>query len=306
MNHPEPMRQHVQSPVLFLVFNRPEPTLQVFEALRSARPPRLYIAADGPRAHKQGEAERCEQTRKIAEQVDWPCEVRTLFRQENLGCRRAVSGAISWFFEHEAEGIILEDDCLPEPDFFRFCDTALAHWRDEPRVMHIGGHVLIDGPGPEDLLHSRLVPIWGWATWRRAWQQFDSEMTQLPRLGELPLSSWYGSQHRNVRKAIEHIHHGKVDAWGARWVLTVMAAEAFSVLPRTNLISNIGFGADATHTTVDSHVANLPTHPLPATLTLPTELRSSPAYDKAYLRVGNNQMARAMRVLRRLRLALGF
>jgi hypothetical protein len=295
----------VKSALLFLVFNRPEPTRRTFQALRAARPPRLFISADGARAHKDGEAERCAEVREIVDQVDWPCEVRHLYREQNLGCRRAVSGAISWFFEHEEEGIILEDDCLPEPDFFRFCDVALETWRNEPRVMHVGGHVLVNGPGPEDLLFSRLVPIWGWATWRRAWRLYDSEMTRLPLLAAIPLRDWYGAQQGQVRKAIEHIHHANVDAWGARWVLTVMTYDGLSVLPRVNLISNIGFGAEATHTTVDSHLANLPTAPLPAQLKLPVALRAHRAYDKRYLAIMNDPWARAQRVLRRLRLRLG-
>jgi hypothetical protein len=295
----------VKSALLFLVFNRPEPTRRVFEAIRMARPPRLYLAADGPRPDREGEVERCHAVRSIASAVDWPCEVFTLFREQNLGCRRAVSGAITWFFEQEAEGIILEDDCLPAPDFFRFCDAALATWRDEPRVMHVGGHVLLDGPGPQDALLSRLVPIWGWATWRRAWRQFDSEMRSLHRLRELPLRDWYGSQCGNVRNAIERIHFDQVDAWGARWVLTVMANDGLSVLPRINLISNIGFGPTATHTTVDSHVANRPVGRLSDPLQLPTGLLWLRAYDRAYLQIMNSRVARLQRVLRRMRMRLG-
>lgn len=291
----------MRSPLLLLVFNRPAPTRRVFEAVRVAQPPRLYVAADGPRADRSGEVERCAEVRRIVSAVDWPCEVHTLYRSENLGCRRAVSGAVSWFFEHESEGIILEDDCLPAPDFFRFCDAALAAWRDEPRVMHIGGHLLLDAPGRDDALFSRLVPIWGWATWARAWRQFDSEMTQLSRLAELPLRRWYGAQHRQVRRAIERIHHDQVDAWGARWVLSVMAAQGFSVLPRVNLVSNIGFGADATHTTVDSHLANRPLGCLPERLSLPAVMQSQPGFDHAYLRVMNSPWQRVLRGLRRLK-----
>lgn len=290
--------------ILFLIFNRPEPTQRVFDALRCARPARLYVAADGPRPTKVGESDLCAKTRRIVDHIDWPCEVRTLFRDQNLGCRAAVSDAITWFFDHEEEGIILEDDCLPSPDFFRFCDVALSTWRHELRVMHIGGHVLIDGPASEDMLFSHLVPIWGWATWRRAWQQYDSEMTRIGTLHTLPLRDWYGSQYRNVVKAIENVCFGKVDAWGARWVLTVMANQGLSVLPRVNLISNIGFGSDATHTTVDSHVASLPLGSLPATLHLPSILGARRAYDHRYLVVMNNPWARAMRVLRRIMLAL--
>src|SRR5690349_15319882 len=129
----------MKSAILFLVFNRPETTARVFDAIRAARPARLYVAADGPRAARSGESERCEQTRRIASAVDWPCTVNTLFRATNLGCKNAVSSAISWFFEQEQEGVILEDDCLPEPSFFAYCDELLAHYRDNPRVGLISG-----------------------------------------------------------------------------------------------------------------------------------------------------------------------
>src|SRR6185503_2722056 len=129
----------MKSAILFLVFNRPEPTARVFEAIRAAQPPRLYVAADGPRASRTGESDRCALTRRVASTVDWPCSVATLFRATNLGCKNAVSSAISWFFEHEEEGIILEDDCLPEPSFFAYCDELLAHYRDNPRVGLISG-----------------------------------------------------------------------------------------------------------------------------------------------------------------------
>ena len=294
----------MNSSVLFLVFNRPEPTQRVFDAIRAQRPARLYVAADGPRAHKEGEAGRCEEVRRICSQVDWPCEVKTLFRSENLGCRRAVSGAITWFFEHEEEGIIIEDDCLPGPDFFRFCDAALARWRDDPRVMHIGGHTLLNAQVKESALFTRHVSIWGWATWRRAWQQYDHEMLLLPRLAQLPLRQWFGGQHGAVRRAIEGIYRNNVDAWGARWFLSVLARDGFSVLPKVNLISNIGFGPDATHTNVVSHTANLPIHPLPEHIELPVEVKTHPDFDQRYMAAQNDFIARVRRVLARMRLAL--
>src|SRR5690349_2048344 len=130
----------MKSAILFLVFNRPETTARVFEAIRAAQPPRLYVAADGPRASRIGESERCDLTRRIASAVDWPCDITTLFRAANLGCKNAVSSAISWFFEHEEEGVILEDDCLPDPSFFRYCDELLAHYRDDTRIGLISGN----------------------------------------------------------------------------------------------------------------------------------------------------------------------
>jgi hypothetical protein len=247
-----------------------------------------------------GEAERCEEVRRVVTQVDWPCEVKTLFREQNLGCRQAVSEAVNWFFEHETEGIILEDDCLPAPDFFRFCALALAHWRDDERVMHIGGHVLLPRTDTGALFFSHLVPIWGWATWRRAWAHYDDDMRALSGLTALPLPDWYGRQAGNVARAIQRIHTRRVNAWGARWVLSVMSRQGLSVLPAVNLISNIGFGADATHTTADSHVANLPTGRLPATLQWPATYEADAQYDEAYLAVMNRKTHLFQRILQRL------
>src|SRR5262245_56278428 len=134
------MTEASEVPVLFLVFNRPDTTARVMEAIRAARPERLYVAADGPRENNAGEAEeRCAEVRQLATRVNWPCEVRTLFREHNLGCRKAVSSAITWFFEQEPEGIILEDDCLPSQSFFPFCAELLARFRDDERIMFITG-----------------------------------------------------------------------------------------------------------------------------------------------------------------------
>lgn len=170
----------LSTPVLFVVFNRPETTSRVFNSIRNARPARLYVAADGPRAMREGEAQRCVEVRRIASAVDWPCEVRTLFRDENIGCRRSVSGAISWFFEHEPEGIILEDDCLPDASFFSYCATLLERYRIEPRVMAITGNNF--QPSMEgysaSYYYSIYNHVWGWASWRRAWALYDADMGQ--------------------------------------------------------------------------------------------------------------------------------
>lgn len=288
-------------PVLLLVFNRPEITQQVFDEVRKARPARLYLAADGPRGHKAGEAELCAEVRQIVTNVDWPCEVKTLFRTENLGCKRAVAEAITWLFDHEEQGIILEDDCLPAPDFFRYCAFVLERWRDDPRVMHVGGTALVDyTSGPEPLIFSRLVPITGWATWRRAWRLYDPGMSALPKLAQLPLNGWYGHQGGNVYRAIRQIHDRGVNAWGARWVLSVISRECFSILPRVNLISNVGYGPAGTNTTFDSHLANLPTGKLAAVLTAPDTMQSHPLHDEAYLAVLNRRDKVLRRAWRRL------
>ena len=290
----------MNSAVLLLVFNRPGPTRKVLASVRDASPHRLYVAADGPRTGVEGEENRCAEVRKIfANEIDWPCELHTLFRDQNFGCRQAVSSAITWFFEQEEEGIILEDDCLATADFYRFCDLALKKWRHEERVLHVGGHVLLPGPGPEDVQISRLVPIWGWATWRRAWRLYDSEMTLLPRLRELPLRDWYRGQHGNVKRTIEKVHLKNMDAWGARWALTVTANEGFSVLSRQNLVSNIGFGTDSTHTDIITDGIDIPVGSFPDKPLLPSELISNPRYDEEYLAIINRLGPRIKRVLKR-------
>lgn len=161
--------------VLFLIFNRLDTASRVFEAIREARPFRLYIAADGPRLHKLGELEACISVRRLVTQIDWPCEIHTLFREQNLGCARAVKEAIDWFFEHEEEGIILEDDCLPRPEFFSFCSEMLDRWRNNKEIMMISGTNYLFGKisSSYDYYFSHFAAIWGWATWKRAWTQLD-------------------------------------------------------------------------------------------------------------------------------------
>src|SRR5262249_20722231 len=165
------MSEACKIPVLFLIFNRPNTTARVMEAIRTAGPGRLYVAADGPRDGNADEAKRCAEVRRIATQVDWPCEVQTLFRERNLGCRQAVSSAITWFFEQEQEGIILEDDCLPSPSFFPYCAELLARFRNDERIMCITGcNFQQDMKGyPYSYYFSKYHHVWGWATWRRAW-----------------------------------------------------------------------------------------------------------------------------------------
>lgn len=180
----------MHSAVLFLVFNRPDTTRQVLDSIRQARPPRLYVAADGAREDRPGERERCERVRGIATDVDWPCEVHTLFRARNLGCKTAVSGGISWFFEQEEEGIILEDDVLPDQSFFVFCEELLERYRHEAKVTMISGDYFHGNnhQPTASYFFSRYTHIWGWASWRRAWQHYDREMAQWPSLIR-PLSS---------------------------------------------------------------------------------------------------------------------
>lgn len=248
----EPLR----TPVLFLVFNRPETTAQVFEAIRQAKPPRLYVAADGPRPNHEVEADLVAQVRKIATEVDWSCEVKTLFRNENLGCKYAVSGGISWFFEQEEQGIILEDDCLPSKSFFWFCEELLERYAKDERIFIISGYNKQQEwhPNHHDYFFSNLGGIWGWATWRRAWVHYDSEMKSLDEFAKLGFfESTLGYKLGNLRRnqlveAKKQIKSGKIDTWDYQWGYSRTINKGLACVPSISLIQNIGFNDQATHT----------------------------------------------------------
>ena len=303
------------APVLLIVFNRPQTTRRVFEAVRHARPARLYVAADGPRPDRPADAARCAETRAlVTEGVDWPCEVHTLFRHENRGCGLGPSEAISWFFEQEPEGIILEDDCLPSSSFFRFCAELLARYRHNARVMHIGGGNFSSEarrpvPARADSYHfSGRVHSWGWASWRRAWQHFDFDLTQLPELRRNGiLAKHYSSllervywlrKFEKVRAEMKSAH-----IWDYQWHFAVAAQGGLTIVPSVNMMTNIGFGDDATHT-LDTQ-AQL-AHPAAGELTFPLKhpasMTRNRSRDRRYFRehLIRLALATAQRLLNRL------
>ncbi|WP_343692721.1 glycosyltransferase family 2 protein [Chitinophaga sp.] len=231
-------------PILFLVFNRPLQAMIVFDTIRAQQPSRLYIAADGPRAHKSGEKELCEETRKaVLEAIDWPCDVRTLLRDENLGCGKAVSSAINWFFYQEEDGIILEDDCVPDPTFFSFCASMLDRFKDDDNIYHINGsnfqmeHTRGDG----SYYMSRYAHIWGWASWRRAWEQYDFTMNKYADRSREGLNNM-------LRDELQRIYNKEVDTWDIQWFFSVWFNHGACITPNCSLVRNIGYGKDATHT----------------------------------------------------------
>jgi hypothetical protein len=251
--------------VLFLVFNRLDTTKQVFEAIRQAKPPRLYVAADGARDNKEGEPEKVQAVRDyIMQNIDWECEVKTLFLEQNLGCKYAVSGAISWFFENEEQGIILEDDCLPSQSFFWYCEELLLRYKDDMRVWHISGDNFQNGiqRGEASYYFSKFNHIWGWASWANRWKAYDPEMRTFEKFktwGKLK-SVFSDKQDQDYWFSIfNQVFQGKIDTWDYQWTYTVLSNNGLSVLPNENLISNIGFGPEATHTkSLDSEHSKIP------------------------------------------------
>lgn len=242
----------MNTPVLFLVFNRPDTTKRVFQKIKEAKPPRLYVAADGPRKGREGEAEKCEEVRQIATNVDWTCEVKTLFRDENLGCKNAVSGAIDWFFEKEEMGIILEDDCLPNQSFFFFCEELLEKYKTDKRIWHIGGYKYqSSGADKFSYNFSRYTHVWGWATWKRAWKYYDVDLKKYKK-HKHTLEN-YDFFHRKKdylkrKKVLEKVVSGKLDTWDYQWNFCVRINNGLAIRPSKNLVENIGFREDATHT----------------------------------------------------------
>ena len=252
------------TPILFLIFNRPDTTNKVFAKIREIQPRQLFISADGPRPNKKNERHQCDGARKIIQRIDWECELKTNISEINLGCRIGVSSGIHWFFGNVTEGIILEDDCLPNISFFHFCQTLLEYYRNDERIMHLCGSNFQDGKlrGPGSYYFSKLSHVWGWATWKRAWDKYDVNVSTYPQLLEQGLLSSVFS-HPAMRgywqKNIELVYKKKKDTWDVQWQYAVLSNNGLSIIPNVNLVLNIGFDLNATHTIDNFHtLANRP------------------------------------------------
>ncbi len=247
--------------VLFLIFNRPDTTARVFEKIREAKPAKLYLAADGPRIEKEGEEELCRQARsKVLENIDWNCEVQTLLRENNKGCKEAVSEGITWFFSHEEAGIILEDDTLPDSSFFRFCTELLEYYKDDTEVWSISGSNLL---GTWDNSYSYLWGhggIWGWATWRRAWEKYDKNMKAWPeRATKRKIEKSIGSRKWFLfySSMFDECYRGSFNTWDVQWFYTILLNNGYAINSTQNLVRNIGFGDNSTHTGGNNNISNL-------------------------------------------------
>lgn len=235
----------LKTPVAFLVFNRPDTTEQVFAAIRQAQPETLLVVADGPRPDRPGEVELCAEVRAIIEQIDWPCTVHKNYSDGNLGCKGRVSSGLDWVFKEVEEAIILEDDCLPHPDFFLFCEKLLEQYRHDERIMMIGGtNYLVDRLHvPVSYIFSRYFPIWGWASWRRVWQQYDLTMHNWPRFKkEGQLRGYYadGYMRRFLTSTFDDAYSGRINTWDSQWFFACLSNNGLSIVPSRNMISNIG------------------------------------------------------------------
>jgi hypothetical protein len=249
------------TPVVFLIFSRPDLTARVFEAIRQAQPRKLLVVADGPR--NEAEAMLCQQARAVTQQVDWDCEVLRNYADVNLGCRKRVSSGLDWAFEQVEDAIILEDDCLPHPSFFRYCQELLDHYRDDKRIWCISGNNFQDGQwrGDGSYYFSNYNHIWGWASWRRAWQHYNHHLANWPAFHDgqylegvldsaLEVQYWQGIFERFYGL-------GEPNTWDYAWTYTCWQNRGLTALPNVNLVSNIGFRSDGTHVTGESKLANM-------------------------------------------------
>lgn len=286
----------VATPILFIVFNRPDTTRVVFDAIRSAKPLKLYIAADAAREDHHTDEERTRAVKEIVSKVDWPCEVQHLYADKNLGCGIAVSNAINWFFRHEEEGIILEDDCVPHPDFFPFIAQMLERFRNDHRVISISGSNLgYHGAEAGSYLFSRFMNMWGWATWRSRAATIDYSLAKWKNnkhpfwwlhyhlrqhLFDLDLG-WY----RLWKIKFDKVTEDKKFTWDWQWNYQQLNEGQLSVVPSVNLVSNIGFNEDGTHTKAsDNPAANIPTHSLAFPLVHPSEIAPDHLYEEKYVK----------------------
>jgi hypothetical protein len=260
----------MKSPILMIVFCRPETTEKVFESVRLAQPPRLYVASDAPRANKNGELDKCEQVLEIFKKVDWPCDVKFFKQLKNAGCSKGPFDAITWFFENETEGIILEDDIVPILDFYRFCDEMLQRYRDDNRIQSISGWSYFYNGFPkkysDSYYFSKITSSWGWATWRRVWGDTDLKLENVSRQTikerlksyNYPTKTidFYLQKFKKIKKKYDSL-----SSWDYQFLFSMWNKDGFAIQPMYSLTRNIGIGDDATHN-FNSELPNYPTKPI--------------------------------------------
>lgn len=254
------MEFQLKTPIALIVFNRPHTTEKTFSEIANAKPRKLLVVADGPRPDQSGEAEKCAAVRAIIDRVDWNCEVLTNYSDINLGCKRRVSSGLDWVFSTVEEAIILEDDCVPHPSFFRFCQELLEKYRNDSRIMMITGTNYLCRPGqpPYSYFFSRHYAVWGWATWKRAWATYDVTLKAWRNeIGPKELRQVVGSW--RVRTHLEYVfdytYENLVDTWDYQWMFNCLFHNGLAVTPAANLVKNIGITGTHTSEVTPVHYA---------------------------------------------------
>ena len=277
----------LNAPIAFIIFNRPQHTRQSFAVIRAQRPSKLLIIADGPRAGHPTDVDRCRETRELVAHIDWPCEVLRNYADANMGCKRRVSSGLDWVFEQVEKAIVLEDDCLPNEDFFSFCDALLVRYESDPRVWVVTGNNFQNGQQRGDAAYyfSKFNHCWGWASWRRAWQHYRVDIPFWPAWKDT--DDWKKKLPDPVERKIwsnllDRVQRGEIDTWDYQWTATAWYYGGLTATPQVNLVTNIGFGPEATHTVTADDQAGLPTLPL-GPLTHPTHIKQDLVADRHVL-----------------------
>ncbi|WP_102407628.1 hypothetical protein [Parabacteroides bouchesdurhonensis] len=293
-------------PILFLIFARPDTTTQVFERIRQIKPAKLYVAADAPRENRLDEAERCVKTRAIIDKIDWPCELKTLYRDKNLGCKVAVSEAITWFFEQEEYGVILEDDCLPDLSFFLFCEELLIKYKDDDRIGHIGGNNFFPGIVNENLSYDfcSISHIWGWASWSRVWKNYDVNFSywEEAKKNQSKRKSLFKSLREEIyfSSFIEDTLNGNkgINTWDVQYLFMLRVQNQLSIYPSVNLVTNIGLNSiGATHTSSKNGRLCVKSESIHSPLSHPKYVLSNEEIDNITVRVNFFSYKRILRYL---------
>jgi len=283
------MQANYNIPVLFLIFNRPDCTQKVFDVISKLKPTKLFIAADGPRQGRN-EDELCTETRAIVNNITWDCEVSTLFREENLGCKDAVSDAIKWFFNQVEYGVILEDDCIPEYSFFKYCQELLIKYKDDERVGMICGRNDYAQKTDYSYNFSTAGSIWGWASWQRVIAHYDENNIEL--LTDFKKNIYEATFDKFERNRLYHQLRwsltGTLNTWDYQLHAQLKLNSMLYIIPKTNLIENIGFGDNATHTTSTEHRAHKPVKALSFPLLHPKWILPNRKLSKEIVRADSN------------------
>ena len=275
---------HDLPPVLLIAFNRTDTLAEVIRALAPVAPTRMYVAADGPRAGRAGEAERCAQVRAMLTSLPWKCEIKTRFLDANAGCARGVSGAISWLFEHEESGVILEDDCVPDASFLPYCAETLARHAGDERVMSVLGtrYAPQDRGQRASYSFTRIFSPWGWASWRRAWKRYELDIgdwrAKLPVRGQ-PMPDFGAPSARAWARKFDGVVRPSLHTWDYQWHFAHFRHDGLCAVPKSNLVGNIGEGPNATHVGKGSVWLDLPRTALDFPLVQPMEIAADAGVD---------------------------
>lgn len=250
-------------PIAYVFFNRPGVTRDSFELIRKQRPATLFLVCDAPRESHSDDKDQVAESRRVVENIDWPCDVTKLYAEENMGCGHRISSAISHVLARFEQLIVLEDDCFADPSFFRYCETLLNRYKADQRVMAVSGNNFQRGQSRTNASYyfSKYPHCWGWATWRRAWNHFQLGIPEWPRFRDEGHLAAVCESRRELNywtRIFDHVHEGRSSSWAYPWTLCCWMNHGLTALPNVNLVSNHGFGKQATHTMTENNASNLP------------------------------------------------